>query len=69
MWHKSTHLTTQLLKSLSSIIKEIEKLSGDAFDGTLLFTWLIKVQDKALMMAWLGILTIAEKILTTTFLR
>lgn len=67
MWHKSTHLTTQLLKSLSSIIKEIEKLSGDAFDGTLLFTWLIKVQDKALMMALLGILTIAEKILTINF--
>ncbi len=27
----------------------IEKLTGDPFDGTPLFTWLIKVQDKALM--------------------
>jgi hypothetical protein len=47
--------------------KGIEKLYGYAFDGNLLFTWLIKVQDKAIMMAWLGILTIDEKILTTNF--
>jgi hypothetical protein len=37
--------------------KGIEKLSGEPFDGTLLFTWLIKVQDKALQYAWIPILT------------
>jgi hypothetical protein len=47
--------------------KGIEKLSGDAFDGTLLFTWLIKVQDKALQYAWIPILTIEGKILTQNF--
>ena len=36
--------------------KGIEKLSGEAFNGTLLFTWLIKVQDKALQFAWIPIL-------------
>jgi hypothetical protein len=47
--------------------KGIEKLTGDPFDGTLLFTWFIKVQDKALMMAWIGILIIDDKVLTTNF--
>ncbi len=47
--------------------KGIEKLAGDPFDGTLLFTWLIKVQGKALMMAWTRILTIDDKLLTTNF--
>jgi hypothetical protein len=47
--------------------KGIEKLTGDPFDGTLLLTWLMKVQDKALMMAWTSILTIDDKILTTNF--
>jgi hypothetical protein len=42
-------------------------LDGDPFDGTLLFTWLIMVQDKALMMAWTRILTIDDKLLTTNF--
>jgi hypothetical protein len=45
--------------------KGIEKFTADPFDKTLLFTWLIKVQGKALMMAWLGILTIEDKVLTT----
>jgi hypothetical protein len=47
--------------------KGIEKLSGKPFDGTLLFTWLIKVQDKASMMAWMPILTIEGKLLTQNF--
>jgi hypothetical protein len=47
--------------------KGIEKLSGEAFNGTLLFTWLIKVQDKALQFAWIPILTIEGKLLTQNF--
>ncbi len=47
--------------------KGIEKLSGEAFNGTLLFTWLIKVQDKALQFAWIPILTIEGKLLTPNF--
>ena len=47
--------------------KGIEKLSGEPFDGTLLFTWLIKVQDKALQYAWIPILTIEGKLLTQNF--
>ncbi len=62
--HPLDYTTPQTIKFYN---KGIEKLTGDDFDGTLLFTWLIKVQDKALMMAWLGILTIDEKVLTTNF--
>jgi hypothetical protein len=58
------YTTSQTIKFYN---KGIAKLTGDPFDGTLLFTWLIKVQDKALMMAWLGILTSADKVLTTNF--
>jgi hypothetical protein len=47
--------------------KGIEKISGDPFDGTLLFTWLIKIQDKALQYAWIPILTVEGKILTQNF--
>ena len=47
--------------------KGIEKLTGDAFDGTMLFTWLIKIQDKALLYSWIPNLTIGGKILTTSF--
>jgi hypothetical protein len=46
--HPMNYTTPQTIKFYN---KGIEKLAGDAFDGTLLFTWLIKVQDKALMMA------------------
>lgn len=62
--HPMDYTTPQTIKFYN---KGIEKLAGDAFDGTLLFTWLIKVQDKALMMAWIGILTIGDKLLTTNF--
>ena len=62
--HPMDYTTPQTIKFYN---KGIEKLAGDAFDGTLLFTWLIKVQDKAQIMAWLGILTIDDKLLTTNF--
>ncbi len=56
-------LDTMLLKSFYR--KRIENFTGDAI--TLLFTWLIKVQDKALEQAWLATLTIDGKLLTTSF--
>lgn len=62
--HPLDYTTPQTIKFYN---KGIEKLAGDPFDGTLLFTWLIKVQDKALMMAWTRILTIDDKLLTTNF--
>jgi hypothetical protein len=62
--HPLDYTTSQTIKFFN---KGIAKLTGDPFDGTLLFTWLIKVQDKALMMVWLGILTIDDKVLITNF--
>jgi hypothetical protein len=62
--HPLDYTTPQTIKFYN---KGIEKLAGDPFDGTLLFTWLIKVQDKALMMAWTRILAIDDKLLTTNF--
>jgi hypothetical protein len=62
--HALDYTTPQTIKFYN---KGIEKLAGDPFDGTPLSTWLIKVQDKALMMAWTRILTIDDKLLTTNF--
>jgi len=58
------YTTPQTIKFFT---KGIEKLTGDAFDGTMLFTWLIKIQDKALLYSWIPNLTIEGKILTTSF--
>ena len=62
--HALDYTTPQTIKFYN---KGIEKLSGDPFDGTLLFTWLIKIQDKALQYAWIPILTIEGKLLTQNF--
>jgi hypothetical protein len=62
--HPLDYTTPQTIKFYNT---GIGKLAGDAFDGSMLFTWLIKVQDKALMMAWVDILTIDDKVLTTSF--
>jgi hypothetical protein len=47
--------------------KGCEKLPGEAFNGKLLLTWLVQVQDKARMFTWLPILTIKGKLLTQQF--
>jgi hypothetical protein len=44
--------------------KGCEKLSGEAFSGKMLLTWLVQVQDKANMFTWTPILTIKGKLLT-----
>jgi hypothetical protein len=47
--------------------KGCEKLSGDAFNGKMLLTWLVQVRDKASMFTWITILTINGKLLTQQF--
>jgi hypothetical protein len=44
-----------------------EKLPGEAFNGKMLFTWLVQVQDKANMFTWTPILTVKGKLLTQHF--
>jgi hypothetical protein len=55
------YTTTQSIKFYN---KGVEKLPGDPFNGKLLLTWLIQVQDKANMFTWTSILTINGKLLT-----
>jgi len=56
--------TTQSIKFYN---KGVEKLPGEAFNGKLLLTWLIQIQDKANMFTWTLILTIKGKLLTQNF--
>jgi hypothetical protein len=58
------YTTTQSIKFYN---KGVEKLPGDPFNGKLLLTWLIQVQDKANMFTWTSILTINGKLLTQNF--
>jgi hypothetical protein len=58
------YTTTQSIKFYN---KGCEKLSGEAFNGKLLLTWLVQVQDKAMMFTWIPILTINGKLLTQHF--
>jgi hypothetical protein len=62
--HALDYISPQIIKFYN---KGIEKFSGEQFDGALLFTWLIQIQDKALQYAWIPILTIEGKILTQNF--
>jgi hypothetical protein len=58
------YTTTQSIKFYN---KGCEKLPGEAFNGKLLLTWLVQVQDKAKMFTWTPILTIKGKLLTKQF--
>ena len=55
------YTNTQAIKFYN---KGCEKLSGEAFSGKMLLTWLVQVQDKANMFTWTPILTIKGKLLT-----
>jgi hypothetical protein len=55
------YTTTQAIKFYN---KGCEKLSGETFNGKMLLTWLVQVQDKANMFTWTPILTIKRKLLT-----
>ena len=59
------YTTTQSIKFYN---KGCEKLPlGDPFNGKMLMTWLVQVQDKANMFTWTSILTIKGKLLTQHF--
>ena len=58
------YTTTQSIKFYN---KGCEKLPGEAYNGKLLLTWLVQVQDKARMFTWIPILTIKGKLLTQQF--
>ena len=58
------YTTTQSIKFYN---KGCEKLPGEAFSGKLLLTWLVQVQDKAMMFTWIPILTINGRLLTQHF--
>jgi len=55
------YTTTQAIKFYN---KGCEKLSGEPFNGKMLLTWLVQVQDKANMFTWTPIQTIKGKLLT-----
>jgi len=54
-------------QSIKFFNKGCEKLPGEAFNGKMLMTWLVQVQDKANMFTWTSILTIKGKLLTQHF--
>jgi hypothetical protein len=58
------YTTTQSIKFYN---KGCEKLPGEPFNGKMLMTWLVQVQDKANMFTWTSILTIKGKLLTQHF--
>jgi hypothetical protein len=64
---RSMYLDYTTTQSIKFYNKGCEKLPGEAFNGKLLLTWLIQVQDKARMFTWIPILTIKGKLLTKQF--
>ena len=64
---RSMYLDYTTTQSIKFYNKGCEKLPGEAFNGKLLLTWLIQVQDKASMFTWTPILTIKGKLLTKQF--
>jgi hypothetical protein len=64
---RNMYLDYTATQSIKFYNKAVEKLPGEAFNGKLLLTWLIQVQDKANMFTWTSILTINGKPLTQNF--
>jgi hypothetical protein len=64
---RTMYLDYTTAQSIKFYNKGVEKLPGEAFNGKLLLTWLIQVQDKANMFTWTSILTINGKLLTQNF--
>jgi len=64
---RNMYLDYSAVQSIKFYNKGVEKLPGEAFNGKLLLTWLIQVQDKANMFTWTSILTINGKPLTQNF--
>jgi hypothetical protein len=64
---RNMYLDYTTIQSIKFYNKGCEKLPGDPFNGKMLMTWLIQVQDKANMFTWTSILTIKGKLLTQNF--
>jgi hypothetical protein len=64
---RNLHLDYTKAQSIKLYNKGCEKLPGDPFNGKLLLTWLVQVQDKAIRFTWIPILTIKGKLLTQQF--
>jgi hypothetical protein len=64
---RNMYLDYSAAQSIKFYNKGVEKLPGEAFNGKLLLTWLIQVQDKANMFTWTSILTINGKPLFQNF--
>jgi len=64
---KNMYLDYTTTQSIKFYNKGCEKLPGYAFNGKILFTWLMQVQDKANMFTWMPILTVKGKLLTQHF--
>jgi hypothetical protein len=54
-------------QSIKFYSKGCEKLPGEPFNGKMLLTWLVQIQDKATVYTWTSILTIKGKLLTQQF--
>jgi hypothetical protein len=55
---KSMYLDCTTTQTIKFYNKGVEKLPGVQFNGKLLLTWLVQVQDKANMYTWTSILTV-----------
>jgi hypothetical protein len=64
---RNMYLDYSAVQSIKFYNKGVEKLPGEAFNGKLLLTWLVQVQDKANMFTWTSILTINGRPLTQNF--
>jgi len=64
---RNMYLDYTATQSIKFYNKGVEKLPGEAFNGKLLLTWLIQVQEKANMFTWTSILMINGKPLTQNF--
>jgi hypothetical protein len=64
---RNMYLDYTTTQSIEFYNKRCEKLPGDPFNGKMLMTWLVQVQDKANMFTWTSILTIKGKLLTQYF--
>ena len=64
---RNAYLDYTKTQSIKFYNKGCERLSGEPFNGKMLLTWLVQVQDKARMFTWIPILTIKGKLLTQQF--
>jgi len=64
---RTSYLDYTKTQSIKFYNKGCEKLSGEPFNGKMLLTWPVQVQDKVRMFTWIPIMTIKGKLLTQQF--